>query len=323
MTTDSRRKPVGWDKIVLETAHSLPEVQPLIHSLLAQQRLAWPLFRDGEIALSQFSTRRLSHGSARVIVQANPGRRRSCYAKPDEVSSRPCFLCPENLPSEERGIAYHDFIFLPNPFPILPNHLTIPQRKHGPQALNRAEIMLEIAEALGPNMFVFYNGPRCGASAPDHFHFQAAASAEVPLFKELPIPDLTAPLMPFQSFGRAFFILHGHKVEHLALGIYRIMDAMSGGKDTSEEPLVNVVATFREKRHLVLVFPRSKHRPEVFSAPEPARIALSPAAVEMMGVLVVAEKEHMERLTENVVQSIYHEVSLKRNEFQTLLERLI
>ena len=110
-----------------------------------------------------------------------------------------CFLCPENMPAEERGVAFEDLVVMPNPFPVLPMHCTIAAREHRPQLIaGRIDCALRLAAAIGPDLAAFYNGPRCGASAPDHFHFQAASASEIPILAQLPDEssrqNLAAPL---------------------------------------------------------------------------------------------------------------------------------
>ena len=118
----------------------------------------------------------------------NPARRRSTLANTDAkaIAARACFLCPENMPPEERGVAFEDLVLLPNPFPILPLHCTIADREHRPQQLRgRIATFLHLAQEIGPDMAALYNGPRCGASAPDHFHLQAARANEIPILAQL------------------------------------------------------------------------------------------------------------------------------------------
>ncbi|HEY6332146.1 MAG TPA: DUF4922 domain-containing protein [Blastocatellia bacterium] len=173
----------------LSRQHSLPE---LIAAFIQEQKQSWPLLRNGSDTLEKAEIRRLDIPGAVpsfVYVQYNPGRIRSTAAAVDKtsVASRPCFLCVENLPPEEKSIAYgSDLVITCNPFPVLPNHLSILERRHVPQQIeSRLESMLALAHDLGPEYFVLYNGPRCGASAPDHFHFQACARSNLPIEEDL------------------------------------------------------------------------------------------------------------------------------------------
>ena len=171
---------MNWDAMLLREDDARAPLDRRIAALFAQQRATWPLLAEGEASLGSLETRKLECDGARVVVQANPGRRRSTHAKVDvqSVAQRACFLCPQNMPAEERGIVWGDYVIAPNPYPILPLHVTIPYHEHAPQRLEGlVGDLLELAAAAGPEFVVFYNGPRCGASAPDHFHFQACAAA--------------------------------------------------------------------------------------------------------------------------------------------------
>ena len=179
---------MNWTDKIFDTAQSEIELPGMIELLLENQRKNWPLLRTGEEWLGQTLSKILYQNRSHIIVQANPGRRKSTQAKvdPASISERPCFLCVENLPKEERGIAFGPFVLLPNPYPILPRHLTIPIREHQPQKIyGQIENMLKLTHALGSEMLVYYNGARGGASAPDHFHFQACSAHGVPLLAEL------------------------------------------------------------------------------------------------------------------------------------------
>lgn len=283
-----------------------------IDALFADQRATWPALAEGEASLASLETKVLEADDGRVMVQANPGRRRSTHAKvdPKAIAARPCFLCPANMPAEERGIAWRDLVLLPNPYPILPRHCTIPSRDHTPQRLaGRVELLLELAQAAGPSLAVFYNGPRCGASAPDHFHFQACDASALPVFDHL-APSRQRQRCAVASFGRNFFVFTSLNEAEVAADLNSALEFLSHDAPQGEEPMVNVLATARDDRVVAALFPRAAHRPGCYSAPEPDRVAISPAALEMAGVLVVAEPEHLPRVDAAVARRIYEEVSL-------------
>jgi len=302
---------VSWERIIQDTAEPGTDLSGRIDALLDYQRENWPLFRDGEAALSQMRTRIISEGQAQIVVQANPGRRKSTHAKvdPQSISRRPCFLCPENIPPEEKGIAFGDLVILPNPYPVLRRHFTIPSRGHAPQRLEgRVADMLDLARALGPGMLVFYNGPACGASAPDHFHFQACANSGIPLLTHLP----TGGRLALSSFGRRLLVCDEEGAENTVDFVSRVLESLP---PEDPEPLINVLAIYREERYLTVVWPRSRHRPDCYFKEGEARIAVSPAALEMAGILVVADPDHFDRVDRQTAVSIYREVSLEAGEF--------
>lgn len=291
-----------------------------IDALLADQRAAWPAMAEGEASLASLETKVLRAADGRVLVQANPGRRRSTHAQvdPKAIAARPCFLCPANMPVEEQGIAWRDLVILPNPYPILPRHCTIPSRGHTPQRLaGRVELLLELAEAAGPSLAVFYNGPRCGASAPDHFHFQACDASALPVFDE-PMSSGNRQRRAVTSFGRTFLIFASPDRADVAADLNLALQQLSANTQSDDEPMVNVLATMRGDRLIAALFPRAAHRPMCYTAPEPARVAISPAALEMAGVLVVAEPEHFPRVDAAVARRIYEEVSLDSPRFDRL-----
>jgi hypothetical protein len=307
---------MSWEQIIFRTVQPGTDLSDPIEELLRYQRENWNLFRQGEESLAGMRTNDFSDGGARIVVQANPGRRKSTHAKvdPDSISRRPCFLCAENIPSPERGIAFGDLVILPNPYPVLRRHFTIPAREHVPQRLEgRMADMLDLAKALGPGMMVFYNGPRCGASAPDHFHFQACTAAGVPLLENLP-PEGKRQL---QSFGRRLLVCSDRRAEKIAEFVSRVLEHLPAG---DPEPLVNVLAVYREGCYLTFLWPRSKHRPACYFGQGDERIAVSPASMEMAGILVVAEPDHFDRVDRGTAISIYEEVSLDAGEFEKLAE---
>jgi hypothetical protein len=298
--------------------------------MFAQQRENWPLLRDGITALGQAKSRVLEYEGAQVVLQANPGRRASTHAKVDAktIARRPCFLCPENFPTEERGIAFGELVILPNPFPVLPKHCTIPDRKHTPQRLaGRISTMLELARAIGPDMLVFYNGPRCGASAPDHFHFQACDAASIPLLGELPALEDSSVCTTHHSFGRCMLVFSDRHAERMQGQIHQAVDAwrqQSGATGTAAdaEPMLNLLALFRDGRHICVLFPRVAHRPACYFADGPNKIAISPATLEMAGLLVVAEPDHFDRVDATIARQIFEEVSAAETRCAQLMEAI-
>lgn len=314
---------MSWDDIIIGAAQPQKRLTNQIDALLALQRSTWTEFREAESSLSKIVSKRIRRDNAQIVVQANPGRSRSVHADVDpvSVSRRPCFLCKENIPPEECGIAFGEYVILPNPFPILRRHLTIPLREHCPQRLKgRVERMLELARAIGPDMLVIYNGAGCGASAPDHLHFQACSSTGVPLLGEVSgaggIDEITA----VTSFGRRMLVCHHHELDSVVEFINKTLSALSTLGCDDDEPLINIVVVFRGERYSVFLFPRAKHRPMCYFADDVSRISISPAALEMAGILVVVDPDHFERVDDGTAFTIYEEVSLDDEKFAKLVE---
>lgn len=313
------------DNLLVHPAENAPLYAQIGH-LFAQQRSTWDLFRKGEASLNDVTVKRFSHDGYKVIVQANPGRAISTNAKVDaaSIAQRPCFLCPGMLPPEERGIAFGSYIILPNPFPILPCHVTIALREHEPQTVApRIGDMLALAEALGPEMFVLYNGPKCGASAPDHMHFQACSSSSVPLFDEWPQHTAEDSITPLTMWNRHCLACTFTSTSEATIALQTIHGTLLRIVKSGEEPMLNLLVTHREGRFLIGVFPRAKHRSDRYFAPLETRLSISHAAVEMGGIIVVADATHFNSVDEASILSMYREVTLDRTLFMQLVKDIV
>jgi len=308
-----------------ETDQSL---EARVAALIDQQVSTWPLLRVGCEAFAQIETRRARVQESEVVIQHNARRIRSTGASVDKASveKRRCFLCPANLPPEERGIAYgDDLVILCNPFPVLDRHLSIVHREHVPQQIEgNIEILLSLAHELGPSYFVLYNGPECGASAPDHLHFQACSRELLPiednLYDDEPVMaedcdycEDTArqnfELFTLGGCGRSVVIFRGGNPDEVAHWVYEVIKEMGLQADKTE-PLLNIVCTYDPRIWTVYLFPRSKHRPASFYAEGEQRLVVSPGAIDMAGVIVVPEREHFDRLDGERVAAIFSEVSM-------------
>jgi Domain of unknown function (DUF4922) len=305
-----------------------PTLEARVAALIDQQYDAWPLLRAGVDAFAKIETKRVRLEEAEVVVQHNPGRIRSTAAEVDEASveARRCFLCPDGLPVEEKGIAYgDDLVILCNPFPVLERHLSIVHREHVPQQIDdNVETLLSLARDLGSTYFVLYNGPECGASAPDHLHFQACARELLPIEKNLyddePVLaedcsycEETAQSM-FELFtlggcGRSVVVFRGGNREEVAKWVYEVIKELALQAD-KREPLINMVCTYDPRLWTVYLFPRAKHRPACFYAEGEQRIIISPGAIDMAGVVVVPDLEHFEKIDGPRIAAIFSEVSL-------------
>lgn len=331
---------MNWEEKII----SLAELQPYfageptnsLHAqakaLLAQQRATWPQLREAIAGLDAVKYNQLVVKNYDVLTQFNPGRLTSTGAQVDEASikQRPCFLCVDNLPPEEQGIPFGaDHIVLCNPAPVLRDHLVIAARTHTPQAIaGHFPVLLALAAGLGEEWFVLYNGPRCGASAPDHQHFQACARVGVPLFNDF--KHLLAEGAPAHGWRVRKF--DDYRINLLALSS-RDRDALDEAfgyalahyaavTRTDYEPLLNLVATYQNGQWAVFIFPRSKHRPACYSAEGDKKLTVSPAAIDLAGVLVVPQAEHFARILAQDVAQIYEEVTLDHASYHDLFQRL-
>jgi hypothetical protein len=312
---------MSWEDVLQIDPGADEPLRPRIDFLFAQQRATWPALREGEAALSQLQRKQLSSEGESIVVQLNPARRRSTLARTDAkaVAARACFLCPENMPAEERGVEFDDLVVLPNPYPILPLHCTIAGRGHKPQQLaGRVGTFLRLAESIGPDMVALYNGPRCGASAPDHFHLQATSADNIPILSQLARFDPKRFVTAHSSFGRNMLIFRGTNAAEVQANIKRAIAALGDIKDSTDEPMVNLLGHSQADGHTVVLFPRATHRPACYFATGSDKLSISPAVLEMCGLLVATEPEHFDRIDAATAKSIYEEVSLGAEEFDQL-----
>lgn len=299
-------------------------------ALIQQQIATWPMLREATAALDQVSYKTFSVKGSKVFAQFNAARIVSTAAKVDAatISKRPCFLCADNLPPEEKGIAFGDrFVVLCNPFPVLRNHLVISAREHTPQAIEgNFGAMLDLAQDLGESWFVLYNGPRCGASAPDHFHFQACSRAEVPLFDDFDF------WLQRNSNETGYVVNHNYRFNLMACGgnereklidrFERTIGYLAGVTNSSDEPMLNLIATFQNGQWTVFILPRGKHRPVAYDAEGDAKLTISPAAIDLAGVVVVPQPDHFARVTAGALEAIFTEVGLSDDQLIEWLKRI-
>ena len=293
----------------------------LCRALVESQKKSWPAFAAACRNLASVQTRELSCGDYSVTLQHNLARAISSGAAVDaeSIRKRPCFLCAENRPEEQSGILYRNgFVILCNPAPIFPEHFTIAARRHQPQEiLSSLDLFLQIAADASPDYTVFYNGPACGASAPDHLHFQMIPARSLPFLNELekgsfPIAPSTVLHRPAKSCDRCILLFKsdhaGLLKEHLERFLTASGEHLTAAKD---EPLLNIFCTRRKNHLAVTVFLRRKHRPDAYFAPGTRRIFVSPGAIDMAGVVITPRPADFKRLDADTVRGIYREVSLE------------
>ena len=290
-----------------------------IHHLLTGQLASWETARNNYAALSGVRVKELNVNGIPYKVQFNPARIVSSGAKVDAKSilERKCFLCPANLPPVQKGIPFGGhYNILVNPFPIFPRHLTVPELAHTPQRIaTRFTDMLELAEAL-TDYTIFYNGPKCGASAPDHAHFQAGNKGFMPIEKDWrgqtagKIADYRkAALWYLDDAPRATLVIESTSKEDAADLfdiIYRSLDV----KPEEDEPMMNVLVLYEADRWVVFVFPREKHRPACYTAEGEANLLSSPASVDLGGVFITPVEKDFLKITAEDVAQILSEVCL-------------
>ena len=301
----------------------------------------WEAVRQRYHELRSVKTRELAVGASSIQVQWNPARIVSTGAKMDQktLMERPCFLCEQNRPQEQvKKVVDSQWELLVNPFPILPQHFTIPTVKHQPQRI--LEAYGEIHKLLEeyPELMVFYNGPLCGASAPDHAHLQAGTSGLVPL--QLSWQRLSRNLTQIVSLneGEDISLIDDYPCtallirsrsqygdEQLFRRLYEalpvpdevVADMQSGG-----EPMMNIVAWRHDDEFLSVVFPRTKHRPDCYYKKGGEQYIISPGALDMAGLLITPRQEDFERITPEIALGIFDEITLKGEALQAVIDRM-
>lgn len=302
----------------------------VVDKLIARQLRDWDLAGANYAALSRAVTRTLQMGEATITLQFNPERRRSSAAAIDRKSlaRRKCFLCTENQPPKQKAILWGDHYKIQvNPYPIFKRHLTIADLRHLPQRIaGRVGDMLALAKAL-PDFVVFYNGPQCGASAPDHTHFQAGAKGEMPLCDEMAhatthmLADGDEGFIGYvDMLGRSLFTIETttqRAAERYALRLIDMLPVPNG----ADEPMVNVLCWWDtgDRAWRMVIFPRRKHRPACYGEGE-GRLLLSPGAVDMGGLWAVPEEKDYLSLTAEQVQALFDELCMSRQDLAPVIE---
>jgi glycosyltransferase involved in cell wall biosynthesis len=300
-------------------------------NFLAEQKKSWPKLAYAYRELAAVSMRSITCGDYKVYLQFNPQRAVSSGAAVDveSIKSRPCFLCKDNLPSEQQGILYRNqYLVLCNPVPIFENHFTIVALEHQPQEITSSiNWLLQLNTDLSPDYAVFYNGPACGASAPDHLHFQMIPVNALPFLSELrelpPVKQISSVRYSMEKgFDRSVIVMESKNANELTEQFMCLLKAAQKILITNDEPLVNVICTYTGNCWRLAIFLRQKHRPDAYFAEGKNRIFISPGATDMAGVIITPRLDDYNRLDCNTIRDIYQEVSLPEGMMNTIMNKL-
>jgi len=305
-----------------------------IDELFSSQLRDWDLAKLNYSQLEKVRTRKLDFGTFDVFVQFNPERIRSSAAKVDakSIGERPCFLCGKNRPPEQRGLIFDkNLTILVNPFPIFKRHLTIPSEFHIDQRIrNNFDTMLSLAEAM-TSYTVFYNGPQCGASAPDHFHFQAGNTGFMPVendfrdgqFTKLLFSESGIEIWKWKAYLRGIITFKGSDRKKLVLVFDRLFDRLSKTQPDRPEPMLNILAEHSHNEWIIHIIPRKQHRPTQFFDKGSDQILISPAAVDLGGVIITPREEDFNRISKNDIEDIFRQVCFEEGELTGLLNEVL
>jgi Domain of unknown function (DUF4922) len=303
--------------------------------LIKKQLEEWVELRDGFESLESAKFRTFSFGSFNIKFQFNPKRLISSSAKIDEksIKERKCFLCIQNLPPGQRAILYKDeFLILGNPFPIFPEHFTIASLNHVVQSIEHSFIdLLHLSRDLAKYYTVFYNGPKCGASAPDHLHFQAGTKYFMPIDDEFDIlkSDFGKTLIKYNDILicliddglRKFISLESKNIELLNKCFSQLFKILK--KDKHEEPMMNILSFYEDNfGWRVLIFLRAKHRSHHYYEKGNKKILWSPAAVDLGGICITPVERDFNNITAEIINEVFTEIMIPAEELNIIGENL-
>ncbi len=298
-------------------------------ALFEEQLACWEQAKNNYDALSGVLVKEVDLDGFKIKVQFNPARIISSSAKVDSnsIKERKCFLCKENRPLVQKGLDFinngdidNPYTILINPFPIFPKHLTIPLLAHTDQLiLGRFDAMLNLSKEL-EEYTLFYNGPKCGASAPDHFHFQAGnkgfltiESQYSNLNKEILFDYKDAKLFSVKSIFNGLFSIESSSVQSSVDSFERLYNSLDI-KDGEKEPMMNILSWFEDNKYITLIYVRDRHRPHHYFAEGEENILLSPASVDMGGVFITPLEKDYTRISNIEIKEIIDEICITKQE---------
>lgn len=305
--------------------------------LLEVQKKSWKQLCDGYESFKQIKTKTFQFDGFTMKLQFNPGRYISTSAKVDEksINERKCFLCPANLPEDQKGILCEgEYLILGNPFPIFPEHFTIPNINHIPQQIkNNFPLMLKLTKDLSKRYVVLYNGPKCGASAPHHFHFQAGTKNFMPImddfhqlkneYGETLIENDELTICAIDDGIRRMISLESLSSKMLASTFDKLYEIYSAVTASIAEPMLNIIVSYEEEfGWRVIVFLREKHRSSHYFLEGDDKILLSAASVDLGGVCITPLEKDFDKMTKEKLTEILTEVTLNKRSFEAIKEKL-
>lgn len=309
--------------------------------LLTKQLVTWPLAEKNYKALETVRIKSFDMGGFSIRAQFNPARIVSTGAKVDarSLKERKCFLCPENLPVEQERLPFgFRHLVLCNPYPIFPQHFTIPTRKHTPQLiLPQWNDFLELTRRLAP-FTLFYNGPRSGASAPDHAHFQAVTRGVMPLDEEV-AEFIRHPETGTSSTRKRELPAHGNRTslltgnlrpglviqattEEAATRLFKMIYAALPVPSGEPEPMMNLFGSYLDSQWVITVIPRKRHRPWQYEAEGDDHLLSSPGAADIGGLFITPLEKDFKKINPELLRDVYQQVCLSDRDVEKIFVHL-
>ena len=291
-------------------------LQNIVYQLISDQLLSWETAGKNYGALAHIQSKRIDFSGFHMEVQFNPERARSTTAPVGTAVERPCFLCTANRPPEQESIRWKEYDMLVNPYPIFNPHLTIPATKHIPQFLTgKIRDMVKLSAEL-PDFVLTFNGARSGASAPDHFHFQAVGRDVLPAQKELPCWKLRSVLYDdtdisvwgADDYGRPAIIVAGKTAAQTAQTAENVLAELKGIMQQPDEAQVNALAWMDGCTYTIVFFLRTAHRPRQYYAAGEEQFLSSPGAVDMAGVVITVREQDYQKIFAPIIDDLFSQV---------------
>jgi ATP adenylyltransferase/5',5'''-P-1,P-4-tetraphosphate phosphorylase II len=304
-----------------------------IENLFENQFNTWNQVRVNYEDLSKVRLRTIHFEGFDIIIQYNPKRILSSGAKVDQksISERPCFLCDKNRPPEQEGITYGSgYNLLVNPYPVFERHLTVPAFEHIPQEISgHFKTMLSLARDL-PQYIIIYNGPQCGASAPDHFHFQSVKTNLMPVQHDFLNGSIhvyhgsinAVDVYSWKNYMRNPVTLKGNDFTAIIKMFEKLYKLMDKHLKSEGEPMLNILAYFSNENWVIHLFPRSLHRPSQFFEKGERQILTSPGSIDLSGFFVMAREEDFLKVTPEDIADVYRQVCVDEEVTRFLINNL-
>ncbi|MDA3892092.1 MAG: DUF4922 domain-containing protein [Salinivirgaceae bacterium] len=308
--------------------------QQKAYLLYIEQAKVWPLMAENLDGLKSVRLKPFQFEGFTLNVQFNPNRITSSTAKVDSktIAERKCFLCKKNRPDVQTAVVFENkYEILCNPFPIFKEHYTISHKNHKPQEIESTfGDFLDLTKSL-PDFTVLYNGPKCGASAPDHMHFQAGNRGYLPIEGELPFlkseygkviyNKSLSQIYSINNSVRRIIVLESNDLSFLQHSFNSIYQHLPR-ENKMEEPLLNILAWY-DKSWTVLLILREKHRPWQYFAEGEQNILLSPGAVDYGGLSITPLEKDFNKITKDDLADILNKTSLNEDSFKELCKTLV